>query len=115
MMREGSLNWAKLAVGQPFNPFGLFVGAFIPNAILKAECIGPAAKLCYGRLLQYAGQDGLCYPSRETLATELSMSTSTVARALKSLEEQGFIVRVRPKGRDRLAHKTTRYQVAAGH
>lgn len=47
-----------LCIGQPFNPFGLFNGIFVPESLVKFKDISPGAKLAYGRLARYAGQDG---------------------------------------------------------
>lgn len=45
-------------------------------------------------LAEYANADGLhAYPSMETIAKEARLSARQVARALKSLEDTGFIVR----------------------
>ena len=48
-------------VGQPFNPFRLFTGIFIPEALVRSELVSPGAKMAYGRLARYAGQDGRCW------------------------------------------------------
>ena len=50
----------SLQIGQPFNPFKLFTGIFIPEALVRAKGVSPGAKLTYGRLSRYAGQDGSC-------------------------------------------------------
>ena len=55
------------------------------------EEIGAAAKLAYGRLLQYAGEKGYCWPSYNSLAAELGMSRSTAIRAIAELVAQKLI------------------------
>jgi hypothetical protein len=67
---------AALEVGQPFNPFGLFTGIFVPDALVRSTAISAGAKLTYGRLARYAGQDGNCYPAVPTLASEIGMSVA---------------------------------------
>jgi hypothetical protein len=56
----------KMQIGQPFNPFRLFTGIFIPEGLVRAKCISPGAKLTYGRLARYAGQKGQCYAAVES-------------------------------------------------
>ena len=53
MKRERSKGAAarlSLQVGQPFNPFGLFNGIFIPEQLMRAKGISMGAKVTYGRL-----------------------------------------------------------------
>src|ERR1017187_6441753 len=83
-----------LEVGQPFNPFGLFTGIFIPDALVRSTIISPGAKLVYGRLARYAGQDGRCYPAVETLASEVGLGERQVQRYLAELEREHLIRRV---------------------
>ena len=39
-----------LEIGQPFNPFRLFNGIFIPDALARQKGISSGAKMIYGRL-----------------------------------------------------------------
>ena len=59
--------------GEPFNPFRLFNGLFVPEALARRRGLSPGAKLAYGRLARYAGQDGQCYPAVPTLAREIGV------------------------------------------
>jgi hypothetical protein len=77
--------------GDPFNPYKVFVGVFIPNAIVKYSELSPGAKLCYGRLSQYAGENGAAYPSHETLAAELGVSSRQVRRYIDELTAANFL------------------------
>ena len=95
--------------GEIFNPYKLFVGLFVPNALARFPSITPGAKLLYGRLSQYGGRNGLCYPSQEELAREIGVTDRQVRRLLDELCDSNFIKVVRPEGRDRLSHKTNRY------
>lgn len=72
------------------NPFKLFIGSFIPNFVFKIN-ISAGAKLCYGRLMQYAGRDGQCFPSVETLAGELNTSTRQIYRYIQELESNNLL------------------------
>jgi hypothetical protein len=62
-----------IRVGQPFNPFRLFTGIFIPEALAQSKVVSPGAKMAYGRLARYAGQDGKCFPAVETLGQEIGV------------------------------------------
>lgn len=45
----------------------------------------------YLYLKDRANKDGTCYPAIGTIARELSLSDSTVKRAINDLEKNGFI------------------------
>jgi Helix-turn-helix domain len=85
---------ASLRVGEPFNPFGLFNGIFIPEALMRAKSISPGAKLTYERLARYAGHDGNCYPSLRTLASEIGAGVRQVQRYAAELEKARFVRRI---------------------
>jgi len=82
-------------VGNPFNPYRLFYGVFIPEALVRYAFVSPGAKLCYGRLIRYAGEKGKCFPSQEALARELGVSVRNVRRYIQELRSKGFIRTVR--------------------
>ena len=94
-MTEPQVPATALEVGQPFNPFGLFTGIFVPDALVRSTAISAGAKLTYGRLARYAGQDGNCYPAVPTLASEIGVSVRQTQNYLAELEEQRLIRRVR--------------------
>lgn len=73
------------------NPFNLFVGSFIPNWLLRRNELSQGTKLCYARLMQYAGEDGECFPSQVTLAAEIGTSERQTRRYIEDLEKQGLI------------------------
>ncbi len=76
--------------GEQFNPFGYFVGLFIPNNIAQSN-LSDSSKLLLGRLFQYAGRDGKAFPSRKELSTELCWSLSKLDRSIKDLKEKNLI------------------------
>src|SRR5262245_40885243 len=84
----------RLQVGQPFNPFGLFYGIWIPEALVKCKTISAGAKLAFGRLARYAGQDGRCYPAVSTLASEIGVGLRQAQKYLSELEKVRLIRRV---------------------
>ena len=57
-----------MKVGAPFNPYRIFRGVFAPYWILEHKGIGSGAKVCYIRLLGFAGKDARCYPSMQSWA-----------------------------------------------
>jgi hypothetical protein len=85
---------APLEVGQPFNPFGLFNGIWIPEALVKAKGISPGAKIVYGRLTRYAGPDGNCYPAVPTLAAEVGLSVRQTQNYLAELTREELVRRI---------------------
>lgn len=94
---------------QTFNPYKLFVGSFIPNALLKYPGLTPSAKLAWARLAQYAGKDGVAHPKIETLAEEVALSERHTRRTLCELEYHGFIKKIKPSGEQRLMHFPDQY------
>ena len=81
--------------GDPFNPYGMFNGLFVPEALARCRGLSPGAKLAYGRLTRYAGQNGECYPSTDTLGAELGINERQARRYIAELESNGFIRRLK--------------------
>ena len=98
-----------MKIGESFNPHRLFVGLFIPNSIARCKDLSQTAKLCLGRLFQFAGHDGEAYPSMEVLSEGIGISKRQCVRAVKELEEYGLIRVIRPEGKDRILNKPSRY------
>jgi len=86
---------ATFRPGQRFNPHRLFYGVFIPEALVRCRDLSPGAKLAYGRLVRYAGQDGACYPRQETLANELGVSDRQVRTYIQELIRYGLLRTIR--------------------
>ncbi|MFA5695946.1 MAG: helix-turn-helix domain-containing protein [Bacilli bacterium] len=70
------------------NPFKLYHGAFIPNWLLCKSVteVSQSAKLCYARLMQYAGKNGYAFPSLITLGKEIGLSKRQMVDIVKELE-----------------------------
>jgi hypothetical protein len=81
----------KIRVGQVFNPYKLFTGIFIPEALLRYRGLSSGAKLVYGRLSRYAGENGECYPSIPALAVEIGLSSTQTRTYVHELRDQRFI------------------------
>ena len=47
--------------GETYNPWRLFVGCFIPNVITRSTELSSTAKLVFGKLCQFAGENGQAY------------------------------------------------------
>ena len=89
-----------------FNPYRVFNGINIPEGIYNSSKLTPVTKIVYGRLLRYAGKNGVAYPKQETIATELNVSINTIKRAIKQLVDNDLIVIERG---NRLNHEANRY------
>lgn len=79
------------AAGEIYNPFRVFKGSFIPNAVLKCRDLSATSKLVFGRLCQYAGEDGEAYPSYSTIGREVGIERRQTIRAVRELEDFGLI------------------------
>lgn len=77
------------------NPYRMFLGAFLPNWLLKNTEITPSEKLTYARLCQFSGKDGRCFPKIDTIAQEIGLEERQVQRNLQRLEESGLIEVIR--------------------
>ncbi len=80
-----------MKIGEAYNPYKLFVGVFIPNAILRHKALSHGAKITWGRLAQYAGENGEAWPNYETLAAELGIDRRQAIRYANELKEHNFI------------------------
>jgi hypothetical protein len=78
-------------VGEPFNPYGLFNGSYIPEAVCKYRALSPGAKLVYGRLCRFAGEDGKAFPAVATVGTELGISESQARQYIRELDRRRFV------------------------
>jgi len=91
------------------NPYKMFQGAFIPNAIMTQKSLSQSAKLMWARLAQFAGKDGRCFPKIEKLGEEIGISRAQAKRVIKELVEQGFIIVRHATGKEKLMHKSNEY------
>jgi len=101
-----------MEIGQLFNPKGLFVGSFIPDVISKSKLLTSTDKLIYGRLMRYAGDDGICYPKQTELAEECGVSESAVIKSIANLLQNDLIVVEKPTGIERIKHFRNKYYFA---
>ena len=80
-----------MKVGAAFNPYKAFQGAFAPYWVLEHRGISTGAKLCYIRLLGFAGRDARCYPSLEKLGRGLGVTDRQARDYVKELERAALI------------------------
>lgn len=67
----------------------------LPRAVLRAPGLSDRAKLLYALLLDYARQDGCCWPGLARLRADLGGGHNQLARAVRELEAGGLITRRR--------------------
>ncbi len=68
----------------------------MPDIVRGDPTLSRSAKLVYEQLLSYMRQRDFCWPSQQTIATDLgTMSKRTVIRAIKELVDRGFIEKYR--------------------
>lgn len=82
------------------------------SAIYAADLPG-RAKMVYLYLADRADKDGYCFPAINTIARDLSISRSTVKRAIHDLEQQGFLEKEQ-RYRKNGGKSTLLYQVRRG-
>jgi len=87
--------------GERFNPYKRLLGAFIPNAILRNPDLSFGAKVLYGRLAQFSGDNGRCYPSHSKIAAELGVKPRNVRNLIKELLEYGLLAKEAPTPHER--------------
>jgi hypothetical protein len=63
----------------------------VPYSVFTDPSLRPTEKLAIGRLLLYAGRNGKCYPSQETIARELCLKPRQVRNVLRSLRKKGWL------------------------
>lgn len=80
-----------LEVGEPFNPYKMFVGSFIPQWLECRPEISPGAKIVYARMCRYAGRNGRCNPRQGVLAKTIGLGERQARTYIKELEEFSLI------------------------
>ncbi len=65
--------------------------AQMPRPVLRASGLSRNAKTLYALLLDYAWQDGSCFPGQARLAADLDISVDTLKRDLDELRRYGLL------------------------
>ena len=82
----------SMVPGQKFIPHRQFrSGVFLPDVVLANRRLSGGAKLLWARLARYAGVNGVCFPSCQTLGNDLGCSPRQVQRYVAELVHAGFI------------------------
>lgn len=68
----------------------------IPNWLMRRPEISQGAKLCYGRMCQFNGENGKCFPKQITLAEELGVSERQINAYIAELGQAQLISIIRP-------------------
>jgi hypothetical protein len=90
-----------MKVGEIYNPYKKFKALLIPEAIARIPIkdnpttgergLSQGAKVCFGKLAEYSGKNGLCFPSSETLASGIGVSLRTAQDYILELKDFGLI------------------------
>jgi hypothetical protein len=79
-------------IGKRFNPYDRFRhGIFIPESLCQYRGISHGAKVLWGRMKRYCGQNGEAYPSLAALAKEVAVSKDQARRYIRELQKRKFI------------------------
>src|SRR5690242_13495919 len=74
-----------VSFGDVFNPRKMFVGIFLPEALVATDTISSTAKLVWGHLARRAGENGHCFPAKKDIANHVGIKQRQVGRVLKEL------------------------------
>ncbi len=92
-------------------PSALKPGAPFPLAWVRPAPVRGAAKSVLQALASRADSEGVCWPSLRTLDTDSGFGVTTVCKALRELEKDGWIRREQRKKRDG-GPTSTKYTIA---
>jgi len=83
-----------------YNPYRKFLGAFTPNWLLRHTIkeISWGAKATFGRLTEFAGVNGKCFPPIDLISNELGVSERTIQRYIRELKQLKLIEIARRPG-----------------
>lgn len=71
----------------------------LPRVVTRAgKRISPMAKITFAALLDYAWQDGFCFPAQDRLARDIGANEKSIRKYLAELQELELI-EVRKQGR----------------
>jgi biotin operon repressor len=88
---------------QGFDPVSAGGFTQVPNFLLKDPTVSANAKVVYSMLLSYAWNNNMVFPGQERMAEDIGSSQPTIARAIKELEQQGWLqVQRRGQGKTNL-------------
>ena len=65
--------------------------AQVPVVILQHKELSDTAKLVYAMMLYYAWHKNYCFPGQARLAKDLGVTSRTIIRAIRNLEESNIL------------------------
>lgn len=77
------MQWSKLQPG-----YGI-----VHRSVLQMKTISRGAKLLYALLCSYANKEGQCFPSEETMAADLQMTSRGIRKWLGELTFKGMVLK----------------------
>ncbi len=80
------------ANGERFIPWRRFTGIIIPDPVMRSG-LSLGAKVCYGVLARFAGQDGHCFPTMRTIGAFIGVCERQAKSYIQELAREGFISR----------------------
>lgn len=81
-----------------YNPYKAHNGALIPDPMMSYTNISNLSKIVWAKLVQYSGENGICYPSQKRLAKDTATSLKSIQRVIKELKDEGFIETTQNEG-----------------
>jgi hypothetical protein len=85
----------------------------LPRQLVRDPDMPDRAVRLFGLLDDYADQEGKAFPSRATIADAMGCSTDSVDRAIKALEQGGWIIREVRRREDK-TYDSTLYTLTMG-
>jgi hypothetical protein len=82
------------AIGDRFIPWRRFRGVMIPDPVLASD-LSLGAKVCYGVLARFAGENGECFPTMQTIGVRIGVSDRQASTYVAELVRNGFVSRAR--------------------
>lgn len=76
---------------QGFDPVSAGGFTQVPNMVLNSKGLSFAAKVVYAKLLSYAWNNDRVFPGQVRMAEEIGSKRSTINKAVKELEEKGWL------------------------
>lgn len=76
---------------QGYDPISAGGFTQVPNFLLRDPGVSANAKVVYSMLLSYAWNNDHVFPGQVRLGKDIGLSQPTIARALKELQQQGWL------------------------
>src|SRR3712207_2546568 len=97
---------------QGFDPVSAGGFTQVPKFLLRDSKVSANAKVVYSMLLSYAWNNSCVFPGQERMAEDIELSQPTIARAVKELEEQGWL-EIQRRGQGKTNIYVLKYRIAS--